>query len=218
MLYRHTSLPVALVLALSVPMFLRSQAFAQNPQAAAQANGATAFLRSRHEAVERILRRPARTPADQQRRQRDLLQNLGDLLDYAELSRRSLAQTWDARSEAERTEFLNLLKQLVERGYQKNLEATLEYEIAYVNETVATDGAVTVRTNARSRANRRSPPVAIDYTMRRVGNTWRVFDITTDGVSLVRNYRNQFSRIVTRDGWPALVTRLRQKLQSNADF
>ncbi len=71
---------------------------------------------------------------------------------------------------------------------------------------------VTVRTLASSASNRRDPAVSIDYQMMKVGNTWRVFDISTDGVSLVRNYRTQFNRIIERDGWDALIARMRDRL------
>jgi len=70
-----------------------------------------------------------------------------------------------------------------------------------------------VHTEARSRAQRRQPPVAIDYTVHQAGGGYKVVDVTTDGVSLVQNYRNQFHRIITRDGWPELIERMQHRLE-----
>ena len=99
-----------------------------------------------------------------------------------------------------------------------NADMTALYLERTMNYTVTYDGAdvrgqvVTVRTLARSGTNGRAPAVSIDYQMKKVGNVWRVFDIATDGVSLVRNYRTQFNRIITRDGWDALIARMRDRL------
>ncbi len=70
-------------------------------------------------------------------------------------------------------------------------------------------------TSARSRTQRRQPPVEIEYTLRRDGRRWRVVDVTTDGVSMVRNYRDQFGRIIARDGWAELIARMERRLEEN---
>ena len=45
-----------------------------------------------------------------------------------------------------------------------------------------------------------------------IGTEWRVFDVVTDGVSLVHNYQQQFRRIITRDGFDTLLQRMRDRL------
>jgi len=40
---------------------------------------------------------------------------------------------------------------------------------------------------------------------------WVVYDIIVDGISLVRNYRGQFERIIHAESYAALVEKLRQK-------
>jgi phospholipid transport system substrate-binding protein len=184
--------------------------------AEAQATGpATRYLRQRNDDVLRILRRDATTDSARTQRSQEVTRILSDLLDYEELSRRALGPHWDQHTEAERREFVDLLRQLVERNYESNLEHLLEFEVSYTGETTGSEGAV-VRTEARSRAERRQPPVEITYTLHLQGTAWRVFDVVTDGVSLVRNYRNQFNRIITENGWPELIRRMRERLQRPA--
>jgi phospholipid transport system substrate-binding protein len=177
--------------------------------------GASAFLEGRHEEVNRLLRQPANDDAARQRRSERLTRMLSDLLDYQELSRRALGDQWTQRSEAERQQFVTLLRQLVERNYETNLERTLEYEVTYDRESRRGELTV-VHTTARSRTQRRQPPVAIDYVMRSADGSWRVVDVSTDGVSMVDNYRSQFSRIISREGWNELIARMQRRLAQGA--
>jgi len=164
------------------------------------------FVEQRHASAQALLRRPANDA-----RTRELSRLFEDMLDYEELARRSLSRHWNERTPAERTEFTTLLRQLVERAYQDNLQRTLQFEVRVISADAQADSTV-VRTEARSRSNRRAPPVAIDYSLRQVGGRWRVFDIHTDGVSLVSNYRSQFNRIIGRESWSGLIARMRQRV------
>lgn len=176
--------------------------------AVAQAD-ARAFLEQKHAAVTRLMEQ-----APSASRDRRLTRMLTELLDYRELSRRALADHWEARSEAERDEFVSLLQQLVERSYRQNLQRTLRFEVTYEQAEPRGD-EVLVRTEARSRTNRRAPPVSIDYLLRPVGNGWRVVDLTVDdGMSMVESYRRQFARIIEREGWDGLIARMRARLES----
>ncbi|MCU0674744.1 MAG: ABC transporter substrate-binding protein [Myxococcota bacterium] len=169
------------------------------------------FLQDRNTTVMRLMERPASTSRDT-----ELTRMLGELLDYEELSRRALARHWDERSPAERAEFVGILKQLVERSYRSNLQRTLRYEVRY--ETAEARGSdVLVQTEARNRQNRRAPAVSIDYLVVQRDGAWRIVDITVDdGMSMVDNYRNQFERILRREGWDGLMTRMRGRLTEEA--
>lgn len=187
------------------------------PFASASAqDGARAFLETQHEEVNRILRQPAANDAARTRRTERLRATLNSLLDYPELSRRALGEHWEQHSEAERQQFVDLLRQLVERNYEGNLERILDFEVSYDRESSRGDLTV-VHTTARSRTQRRQPPVSIDYAMRRVDGSWRVVDVSTDGVSMVDNYRSQFHRIISRDGWSELITRMQRRLEQGAE-
>jgi phospholipid transport system substrate-binding protein len=192
-----------------------SAAAQDTPRPDAEAGAAQAFIRARHDGLQAILRRPARGAALEQRRIQ-LNAALAELLDYDEISRRALGDHWGRASQAERDEFVRLLRQLVERSYQRNLESTLEYDVRYLGAEAGATG-VTVRTVAKSRRNGREPEVAIDYALRPAGAGWKVVDIVTDGVSLVRNYRSQFGRIAAREGMAGLLGRMRDRLANGDD-
>ncbi len=135
---------------------------------------------------------------DTPKRADELTVLLGEFLDYERLTRLSLDKEWNKRSPRERQQFVSLLRQLVERQYQRNMESTLAYRVKWVG-TEPIDTGVKVKSSARSVKGRSaSPPVAIDYSMSPAGEEWKVFDILTDEVSLVKNYKRQFRRVIRK--------------------
>ena len=59
-------------------------------------------------------------------------------------------------------------------------------------------------------------PLPVDYSLEQVGDVWKVYDITIEGVSLVTNYRGQFSNEVRQGGMDNLIQKLADKNKSNA--
>jgi phospholipid transport system substrate-binding protein len=179
--------------------------------AAAQGGPATRYVREQNERVNHILDRHVTTDAERASRDAEITRILVDILDFDELCRRALDTHWETLTPAQRTEFSSILRQLVERNYRANLERIRDYQIDYTREETTSNGVV-VHMSARSRASRREPPVEMSYSMHLVGSDWRVFDVVTDSVSLVHNYQQQFHRIITRDGFDTLITRMRDRL------
>lgn len=134
-----------------------------------------------------------------------------EMIDYGGLAEASLGSEWSARSDAEKKEFTDLLKQLVRKAYEKNLKKTLDYNIEYVSEEQK-DGASIVKTKAKSKSDAREEPIEIAYKLVQKDSKWRVQDITTEGVSLVSSYRSQFTKVIKKDGFPTLITKMKDKI------
>lgn len=134
-----------------------------------------------------------------------------EMLDYGALAESSLGSEWAARSDEEKREFTDLLKQLVRKSYERNLKKTLNFDIEYLGEKES-NGVLTVKTRAVSKTNAREEPVEIAYKLSKKGDVWRVQDIVTEGVSLVGSYRAQFTKIIKKDGFPALIRKMKDKL------
>ena len=134
------------------------------------------------------------------------------MLDFDELARRSLRKHWDARTPSERVEFTNLLKDLIERNYISQLKTNLDYKLSY-GEASARGDKAKVLTTVTTEKNRRTSEIVIEYKMRKVKSRWMVYDVITDGVSIVRNYRSQFNRIIRKKSYQALVDKMRKVAQ-----
>jgi phospholipid transport system substrate-binding protein len=178
----------------------------------AQAKSAERFIRTKHNKVRAVLRKP-----DTPKRAEELTVLLGEFLDYDRLTKLSLDKEWNKRSPAERRKFVSLLRQLVERQYQRNMESTLEYKVKWVG-TEPIETGVKVKSSAKSVKKKRQPPVTIDYSMSPTDSEWKVFDIFTDEVSLVKNYKRQFRRVIKDEGWGGLIGRMEKKLNAEDDL
>jgi phospholipid transport system substrate-binding protein len=53
--------------------------------------------------------------------------------------------------------------------------------------------------------------MSIDYVLHQSDSAWRVFDLVTDGVGLVQNYRSQFNKVIAKEGVAGLLERMRKK-------
>lgn len=173
---------------------------------AASAGDAQAYIQSRQSQVSALLHQPEGAGRDSK-----VATVLDGMLDYAELSERCLATHYADLSEAQRKDFAELLKKLVQRNYERSIKNILNYSVDYLGEEPAENGIV-VHTKAVSKTNAREEPITIDYRVVKSGDSWRVSDIITEGSSLVNNYKNQFHRIIQRDGYEALVRRMKDKL------
>ena len=178
----------------------------------AQIAKAEAFIRTKHNKVRAVLRKP-----DTPKRAEELTELLGEFLDYRRLSQLSLDTEWEKRSNKELDQFVSLLRQLVERQYQRNMESTLQYKVKWVGSEPVESG-IKVKSSARSIKKKRQPPITIDYSMSPAGDEWKVFDIFTDDVSLVKNYKRQFRRVIRDEGWDGLIERMEKKLNATDEL
>src|SRR5688500_18072811 len=112
-----------------------------------------------------------------------------EIFDFPEISRRSLALHWQARTPAERQQFVALFGDLLEHSYISKIEAYSGEKILYVGETIDGNQAV-VRTRI---VGKQGTEIPVDYRMLIVGGRWRGYDVRIGGVSLVQSYRSQFS-------------------------
>jgi phospholipid transport system substrate-binding protein len=177
------------------------------PLSAMGAVSAQQFVSQTHQKLTSLLRRPATAQNDAK-----ITATVDRMLDYATLAEESLGKHYGGLSDAQREEFKSLLRQLVRRAYQRDLRKTLEYEVSIRgSENLGEGRGHLVKTLARHRTDARSEPFSIDYVLHQVDGSWLVFDIITDGSSLVHNYRNQFHRVIKKHGVEGLLARMRKK-------
>ena len=130
-----------------------------------------------------------------------------DLFDFDEISRRALSRHWTARSPEEQAEFVRLFTDLLERTYLGRIESYSDETIVYMGETV--DGPfATVRSKVVTRRRGETP---LDYRLHLHDGRWKVYDVLIDHVSFVSTYRSEFSRILQKEPYAALVERLRKQ-------
>lgn len=170
---------------------------------AAYAGPATDVVKAKQTALYDLLQKPGN--------ETKIAATLDQVLDHEAIAKASLGSEWDARSDAEKAQFSDLLKQLVRKSYERNIKKTLGYNIEYIGETEK-NLQVIVKSKAVSKTDKRADPIEIEYALAQKDGKWVIQDITTDGVSLVSSYRSQFTKIVKKDGFPKLISKMKDKI------
>ena len=146
---------------------------------------------------------------DHQARRAALRKTIDERFNYRQMVMRSLAKNWDARSDQERQEFIALFKSLLENSYANKLEAYRDEKINYLDEIIKGEYAL-----IKTEVVRRSSTIGVDYKLINENGNWKVYDFVIEGVSMIRNYRSQFTKIIRRDSYEVLVQKLKEKINN----
>jgi len=171
----------------------------------AWAGAPTDQLRSSVDQVIRILHGPAPTGAA---RRAALLRAIEPRFDLVEMARRALGRYWRDRTDRERQQFVALFGDLLQRAYLGRIEADAGERVDYVGESLDGDYA-TVRTRI---VTSRDTDIPVTYRMIRRGDRWLVYDVLVEGVSLIENYRTQFTTIIETSSYGELITKIQTRL------
>ncbi len=133
-------------------------------------------------------------------------------LDYEELARRALARHWEEIVPKQRTEFVGVLRDLIERNYIKQVHGQPNYELRFDKESIkGSEAAVNATLDASSEGKKTT--VEMEYKLLYKGNHWLVYDVITDEQSMLENYRAEFNKIITKESFDALLKRMKKRLE-----
>jgi phospholipid transport system substrate-binding protein len=127
--------------------------------------------------------------------------------DFAEMSKRVLGEQWRALSKKEQTKFEDLFTQLLQYAYIGKIDEYSGQKVVFVRQRIRGQRAE-VQTQLVDKA--RSIPVS--YIMLLRDDKWMAYDVVVEGVSLIRNYMEQFKVIQQKDGYPGLVKQIEEKI------
>lgn len=143
------------------------------------------------------------------KRRQALKKSISNIFDYAEMAKRSMGKHWNVRTPAEKKVFVDLFATLLENSYAGKIESYNNEKIVYVKDLV--DGDYAEVKSKVVTANR--DEFTLDYRLLKQNNKWMVYDVIIEGVSLVSNYRSQFNKIITANGYDKLVKKLQSKTE-----
>jgi ABC-type transporter MlaC component len=132
-------------------------------------------------------------------------------LDIDQLGKRAMVDNWQKLSKPQQDQFLALLRSLIEDNYVRGLRANLDYQVDYAGESTDSAGNTVVATRINTKRKGRPYVIAVDYVLVKDGDKLRAWDVKTDGVGLVENYRTMFDKIIDKDGVDGLIARMKKK-------
>jgi phospholipid transport system substrate-binding protein len=145
-------------------------------------------------------------PGREMERRAKLEEIIGRRFDYAEMAKRTLASQWKGLSPEQQQEFVALFQQFLANSYVGNVDGYSEEEVEYLKEREKGEFA-----EVQTKVVSPKVQIPLDYRLLQKDGEWRVYDVVIDGVSLMKNYRGQFSRIINSSSFEALLEKLRSK-------
>jgi phospholipid transport system substrate-binding protein len=166
----------------------------------------TEQVREYTEHVIKVLEDPALKQEDRKHERRAAVRKVAaEAFDVNETARRALGPHWQARTPAEREEFVQLFAELLEQTYISKIDLFGGERLKFISEKIEGDMA-SVRAHVMTRQGTEVP---VDARMLRKNDRWLIYDISIENISLVNNYRSQFDRIIRTASYGDLVKRLR---------
>ncbi len=132
--------------------------------------------------------------------------------DFNEMAKRSLGSYWRRLTAEEQRKFVSVFSQFLEKVYLTRIDAFNGERFVYTGEQVdqgyaRVDSKVQIATGKE---------YSVRYKLRLVANDWKIYDVVVENISIVNNYRAQFSRIIDQSSYEQLVYRMEQKLARNS--
>lgn len=172
------------------------------------AGAPTEQVRGSVDKVLTILKNPQLKPTGRTKERRDQLrQVISSRFDFTEMARRSLGSQWRRLSPKEQDEFVRLYTDLLERSYVDRIESYGDETFVYIRENLDKNYA---EVESRIVTNG-GEELSLNYKVHLVGGEWKVYDVVIENISLVNNYRSQFTRIIANSSYEELVRRMREK-------
>jgi hypothetical protein len=126
--------------------------------------------------------------------------------------RHSLVNNWGKLKPQEQKDFVQLLRDLIQANYVNVQQGNVNYTVDYAGEAPNKDGTILDNTVIKAQRKGRPFSMKIDYVMIKKGTSFQCFDVVTDGVSLVDNYKSTFDKLMKDKGFAGLMTTMKNKL------
>lgn len=148
-------------------------------------------------------------------RNRRLFDKAGQLFDFRSLAMGALGRNWRRFSNEEKTEFANSFSRLIAQSYFSRMEGedfenvSIEYR---KTEFLAPTRSGIQRADVPTELSHNGIKTPVAYRMLEKQETWKVYDVIIEGVSMVSNYREQY-RNSFKDSPEKMIAELKEKLK-----
>jgi phospholipid transport system substrate-binding protein len=151
-------------------------------------------------------------PEHKQERRKKLEEVVAKRFDYEEMGKRTLGKHWKKLNDAQQKEFVNLFQAFLTHSYANNVDGYSGEKIEYLKERLKGNYA-----EVQTKVISPKVKIPLHYRLLKKNDEWWVYDVVIDGVSLMKNYRSQFKRIMKTSSYEGLLDKLRSKVDRNAN-
>ncbi len=161
-----------------------------------------------------LLKDPQYDPPEKKEAQREKIWDVVlETFDFQTIARGTLRRhDWESFSEQQKKEFTDLFTTLLGNTYLERLQSDYKDEkVEFIEQEMLSDATAIVRT----KIIRESLEIPVDYRLILRSGNWRIYNVIVENISLVTNYRDQFSRMLMRDSPSQFIEKLRDRVNKN---
>ena len=158
-----------------------------------------------------LLKDPQYAPTEKKEEQREKIWKVvRNTFDFKTIARGTLRRhDWDSFSEEQKMEFTDLFTTLLGNTYLERIQSDYRDEkVVFSEQEMLSDTTAVVRT----KIIRDSLEIPVDYKLILRSGEWRIYNVNVENISLVTNYRDQFSQMLMRDTPAQLIEKLRERV------
>ena len=130
------------------------------------------------------------------------------LFDFDEFSTRTVGPTWRKFTPEQKSAFKTAFTDLLRNTYIDTLDEYNGEKIRFTGEVVANNGK-RVEVQMEFLTSKQAYPVA--FRMLEKKGRWVVYDVLIEGISMIKNYRDQFRDILSKGDPQTLIERVKAK-------
>lgn len=157
--------------------------------------------------VTKTLADPGLKTLPKQEKSRRVISVVREHFDFREMSKRVIGQQWRSLSSDEQAEFESLFTQLLQYAYVGKIDDYTGQQVQFTQQRIKGE-----RAEVQTLLVDKDKSIPVAYIMLLKGDQWMAYDVVVEGVSLIRNYMEQFNEILRKDGYPGLVAQIKQKI------
>jgi len=128
--------------------------------------------------------------------------------DYNEMSKRVLGKTWRTLSPEEKNNFVELFTALLQYAYVSKIRNYSGQSVVFKKQRIRGK-----RAEVKTEFVDKERTIPLSYILLLEGDQWMVYDVVIEGVSLVRNYMEQFRDVVRKQSYSGLVKKIEKKVK-----
>ncbi len=149
---------------------------------------------------------PEGKPAIRQKIEAEVL----SLFDFEEFSTRTVGPNWRQFTPEQKQQFKDAFTDLLRNTYIDTLDEYNGQKIRFTGEISGGNGK-RVEVQMEFLADQKTYPVA--FRMLEKNNRWVVYDVLIEGISMIKNYRDQFRDILAKNSPQELIDRVKAKAE-----
>lgn len=184
-------------------------------------NTAVKFLESKEQVLEKWGNTKAKKGSTEfKTKDAEMKKVVDELIDYDFIARYIIGEKWETAADDKKVKFFGKIKELFTELYLEKAFYNKSYEKKYIDkgsEKMYIKGVPeSVFITSEVQASFKGKPVIYEliYHIRIVDGGYKIFDIELDTVSLVRNYKEQFTKNVKDQSIDELIKMIDRKIKN----